>query len=106
MTKRSRPKKGQDQVAPPPSAGQAVPTQSSADKVYRVTLGDKLACDCDDFQLRQQPCKHILAAQFVCAREHGGKAPEVKADAVPVRPTYKQNWPAYNEAQQTEKHRF
>lgn len=83
-----------------------VPSQSTADKVYRVTLGDKLACDCDDFQLRQQPCKHVLAAQFVCAREHGGKAPEVKAEAVPVRPTYKQKWPAYNEAQQTEKVRF
>lgn len=83
-----------------------VPSQSEAGKAYRVTLGENLACDCDDFQLRRQACKHIIAAQIVCARDHGGKTPEIAVDAVPVRPSYKQNWPLYNEAQQTEKYRF
>src|SRR5262245_53251171 len=83
-----------------------VPSQSSTSKRYRVTLGDALACECDDFQLHRLACKHILAAQIVCARDHGGAAPAIAVEAVPVRPTYKQNWPLYNEAQQTEKHRF
>lgn len=83
-----------------------VPSQSSPAKVYRVTLGEGRGCECDDFQLRRQPCKHILAAQFVCAREHGGTAAPAGADIVPVRPTYRQNWPLYNQAQQTEKFRF
>jgi len=83
-----------------------VPSQSSPGTVYRVTLGDRLNCDCDDFPLRQKPCKHILAAQLVCAREHGGPTPAIATDAVPIPPTYRQNWPQYNEAQQTEKRRF
>jgi len=83
-----------------------VPSQSSPSKTYRVTLGENLGCDCDDFQLRRQACKHVLAAQFVCARDHAGQTPEMATDAVPVRPTYKQDWPRYNQAQQTEKVRF
>jgi transposase len=83
-----------------------VPSQSTVGQVYRVTLGEGLCCDCDDFQLHRQSCKHIIAAVIVCARDHGGNAPEEAVDAVPVRPSYEQNWPLYNKAQQTEKHRF
>jgi transposase len=83
-----------------------VPSQSSAGTHYRVTLGEHVSCACDDFQLRQEACKHVIAAQIVCARSHAGQAPAIITDAVPVRPTYQQNWPLYNEAQQTEKHRF
>lgn len=79
-----------------------VPSQTSSN-VYRVTIGEKLSCECEDFQLRKEPCKHVIAARLVCARDHGGKAPEIVADAVPKRPTYKQDWPAYNLAQMTEK---
>jgi transposase len=74
-----------------------VPSQSGHG-AYRVTLGPAPQCACDDFQLRQQPCKHILAARLVAAREGG--------ERVPTRPTYRQDWPRYNEAQTTEKHRF
>jgi transposase len=83
-----------------------VPSQTNVGQLYRVALGEGLGCDCDDFQLHRQACKHIIAAQIVCARDHGGKAPEIVTDAVPVRPSYKQNWPLYNLAQQTEKYRF
>ena len=69
------------------------PSQSEAGRAYRVTLGEGLGCDCDDFQLHRQACKHVIAAQIVCAREHGGKAHGIAADAVPVRPSYKQDWP-------------
>jgi transposase len=82
-----------------------VPSQTSS-ACYRVRIGPEPSCSCDDFQLRQLPCKHIIAARFVCAREHAGKAPEMRTDAVPKKPTYKQKWSMYNEAQQTEKYRF
>src|SRR5260370_38740305 len=82
-----------------------VPAQTTSGS-YRVTLGSEPSCPCDDFQLRKLPCKHIIAARLVCAREHDGKAPEIVTAAVPKKPTYKQNWPMYNEAQQTEKYGF
>src|SRR5437762_10320662 len=82
-----------------------VPSQTSGSK-YRVTIGSQPSCECEDFLLRQKPCKHVLAARLVCARDHGGKAPEIAVDAVPTRKTYKQAWPLYNKAQQTEKDRF
>jgi transposase len=80
-------------------------SQSTGGK-YRVVLGADPSCACDDFLLRKLPCKHILAARLVCARDHDGKAPDLVVDEVPRRPTYKQDWPRYNQAQQTEKHRF
>jgi len=82
-----------------------VPSQSGKGN-YRVVLdkaGD--SCPCDDCTLHLKPCKHIHAARLVRERDHGGKSPVV-ADVVPKRPTYKQNWPAYNEAQVTEKRRL
>jgi transposase len=82
-----------------------VPSQTTSTK-YRVTIGVEPSCQCEDFTLRQQPCKHVLAARLVCAREHGGHASEVVTDAVPKQPTYKQDWPRYNLAQTTEKRCF
>jgi hypothetical protein len=82
-----------------------VPSQTSIGTVYRVAVGDPPSCECEDFHLRQQPCKHVLAAKIVAARSGAGEAPAIVADAVPVRPTYKQDWPAYGRAQRTEKRR-
>jgi transposase len=82
-----------------------VPAQSNHPP-YRVTLGKTPSCSCDDFQLRQLPCKHIIAAQLVSIREQGRQAAPLCTDTVPKKPTYPQNWPMYNEAQQTEKERF
>ena len=65
------------------------------------------SCECEDFQLRAKPCKHILAAKLVEEREGKRQAPPIDTDApAPKRPTYKQNWKAYNEAQTTEKRRL
>ncbi len=83
-----------------------VPSQTSISTKYRVTLGESQSCSCEDFQLHRKPCKHIIAASLVCARDHDGKAPEIVVDAVPKRPTYKQDWPKYDLAQMTEKRRF
>ena len=86
--------------------GWTVPSQTDSGS-YRVFLTPgATTCTCDDFQLHQQPCKHIIAARLVQERDHGGKAPAIDTDVLPKRPTYKQDWSAYNLAQTTEKHRF
>jgi transposase len=82
-----------------------VPSQSSGSK-YKVSIGSEPSCECEDFQLRKLPCKHIISARLVCERDHGGTAPVIVVDEVPKKPTYKQNWPLYNKAQQTERDRF
>jgi transposase len=83
--------------------GWLVPSQSSG-TTYRVTI-DPPYCQCEDFALRQKPCKHVIAARLVAERG-GDKPADVVVDEVPKKPTYKQNWPLYNLAQQTEKDRF
>jgi transposase len=83
-----------------------VPAQTGAG-TYQVLLsreGD--GCECEDFQLHRLPCKHIHAARLVRERDHRGQAPVLHTDALPKRKTYRQNWPAYNLAQTTEKHRL
>src|SRR5271154_2470076 len=82
-----------------------VPSQMNASQKYRVTL-NPVSCTCDDFSLRQQPCKHVHAARLVQERDHGGQSPKIDVDAVPKKPTYKQDWHAYTLAQTTEKHRL
>jgi hypothetical protein len=64
------------------------------------------SCSCEDFQLRQQPRQHVIAARLVRARDYHGADPKIVTDAVPKRPTYKQGWPLYDLAQTTEKDRF
>jgi len=81
-----------------------VPSQSGTSK-YRVTLNPDI-CQCEDFTLRAQPCKHIIAARLTMERDYGSKAPALDTDTVPKRPTYRQDWPAYRLAQTTEKHRL
>jgi hypothetical protein len=41
-----------------------VPSQTSPAKKYRVTLSP-VSCNCEDFALRQEACKHVIAAQLV-----------------------------------------
>lgn len=83
-----------------------VPSQSGTGsyKVERTLYG--FTCTCEDHQLRQKDCKHIIAAKLVMERDGGTKSPQMNTDAVPKKPTYKQNWPAYNLAQMTEKKRL
>ncbi len=78
----------------------------SGNGTYRVDLKPTgHTCNCDDFELRQRPCKHIHAARIVRERE-GGEPVKLDTDKVPKRPTYKQDWSVYNLAQSIEKHRF
>src|SRR5436305_771914 len=81
-----------------------VRSQSGGSKTYRVTLDGLFpACTCDDFELTGQPgqpCKHMLAARiFRAQQESGAPAPVDQPGPAAKRPTYPQNWPAYNAAQ-------
>jgi transposase len=87
-----------------------VPSQSSSTK-YTVCLdGDQPHCTCPDHETRNCDCKHIFAARIVYQRElfPDGTVEETATLTVAhtVRKTYKQDWPAYDKAQTTEKHRF
>jgi transposase len=81
-----------------------VPSQTGG--AYKVTLKPDVSCECEDFTLRREACKHVIAARLVQERDHGGKAPKIETDAVPKRKTYRQNWPLYDLAQTTEKRRL
>jgi transposase len=70
-------------------------------------------CTCDDYEKRNQPCKHIYAVRYVIERENNPNGSETTTETVAVaqrvvakKKTYKQVWPAYNAAQTTEKDRF
>ncbi len=84
-----------------------VPSQSLAAKSYLVNL-QKRTCTCSDHAEWQHDCKHIFAAQTVAQREGQviAPTPEKQELAVPTKPTYRQNWPAYNKAQLNEKRYF
>jgi transposase len=101
-----------------------VPSQTGK-RQYLVSIepkkGPDWRCDCNDFEARQLPCKHIHAVKIVIEREKTGGAVAVPVatkglndrdktalveQASAPRPTYKQDWPAYNAAQIHEKDRF
>jgi len=87
-----------------------VPSQSG-NGTYRVHLMPKIAsCTCPDFETRGCKCKHIFAATFVLRREQNSDGTVTVTRAIQMsaatQTTYPQAWPAYNEAQTTEKEKF
>jgi hypothetical protein len=48
----------------------------------------------------------VHAARLARERDHGGKSPAIDTEVIPKKPTYKQDWPRYDQAQMTEKRRF
>src|SRR5438067_1736211 len=75
----------------------AVPSQSNSGR-YTVDLnGPQPTCTCPDYELREDVCKHIFAVVRLLREGPAGQKEPVPA-RVP-RPTYSQNWPAYNAAQ-------
>src|SRR5487761_2270917 len=57
------------------------------------------ACTCPDFELRNQPCKHVIAVLYVVRRE-GIDGAIVTEEG---KGTYTQDWTKYNAAQCVEK---
>jgi len=76
-------------------------TSPSLAKLTEATGG--LACTCPDFELRQLPCKHVMAVEYTIKREFG---PDGDVITEQVKVTYTQDWSAYNAAQCEEKDRF
>jgi len=83
-----------------------VPSQTNATVSYRVLLAPAISCTCEDFQLTNKPCKHVIAARLVRERDGIEDAPPIDTESVPKKPTYAQVWPAYNGAQTHEKDHF
>ena len=75
---------------------------------YLVRLDNSPSCTCPDFELRQQPCKHIYAVEqrITWDTAPDGSHTITTTEIQTVKVTYKQNWPAYNAAQTEEKERF
>jgi hypothetical protein len=86
-----------------------VPSQSSAAR-HRVDPSFTTPlCSCEDFELRQRQCKHILAVRLLLDRQFKDDEPSPDPVIIPMcppRPTYRQDWPNYNLAQVHEKDHF
>ncbi len=85
-----------------------VPSQSGGPR-YAVRLHPDLpTCTCPDWELREMPCKHIYAVTCTMTRQYNPNGSVTTTATVSVtetkahRPTYKQNWKAYNLAQSVE----
>jgi hypothetical protein len=82
-----------------------VPSQSTGGRTYRVARAfEGFTCDCPDYELRGEPCKHAFAVEFVLKRETKPDGTVIETRA--ARVTYAQSWGAYNKAQTTEKAQF
>jgi transposase len=85
-----------------------VPSQSGNGKYAVIQNGPARKCSCPDYEDRQLPCKHIYAVEFVTQRElfPDGSETVTRSMTVTEKVTYRQDWPAYNDAQSHEKDRF
>jgi transposase len=84
-----------------------VPSQTNRDGgTYRVNLHTK-TCTCKDHVEGGFTCKHFYAASIVHKRDvlPDGTVIETKTITLTEKKVYKQDWPAYNLAQATEKRR-
>jgi Transposase DDE domain/SWIM zinc finger len=75
---------------------------------YLVCIDPSPSCTCPDFEVRQQPCKHIHAVEqrITWDTAPDGSQTITTTEIKTAKVTYKQNWPAYNAAQTEEKERF
>src|SRR5690606_38788307 len=64
-------------------------------------------CSCPDYETWQMPCKHVFAVQAFKGFHGSAPARGEKKDEIRMeRPTYTQDWPAYNQAQIHEREHF
>jgi transposase len=85
-----------------------VPSQNGNGKYKVFHDGATPRCTCPDFETHGQKCKHIFAVEYTIEREVHSDGTETltKTMTVVQKVTYKQDWPAYNAAQATEKKRL
>ncbi len=84
--------------------GYEVPSQFNKGKYLVKVLYDHKECNCPDFEVRRQKCKHIYAVEYTLHHETDHEGNTIITQT--VKKTYPQNWKAYNLSQQTEKERF
>ena len=84
-----------------------VPSQSSP-MLYKVAIGPRPTCTCEDYELREKVCKHIIAVRlFVQRMTVDNPAPDRTEPTPKVkRKTYGQAWEQYNAAATNEKFHF
>src|SRR6266850_5475991 len=88
-----------------------VPSQSGHGR-YTVSPDPEAPhCSCPDHETRGLKCKHLFAVEFAMKREQHGDGSMTVTQTVTVtetikKPTYLQDWPAYNAAQTHEKEKF
>ena len=81
-------------------------SQSGPDRRY-VVNAEKGTCTCPDHVETGFKCKHVWAVEFTMKREctADGTIAETRTMVFTEKKVYRQDWPAYNEAQSTEKTR-
>lgn len=79
------------------SGGWLIPASSGSGVHYVRKTSTGLKCSCPDFELRNQPCKHIYAAGFY------PQEPKPDQIAPSHRNTYPQDWNSYNSYQTHER---
>jgi hypothetical protein len=88
-----------------------VPSQSGHGRYTVNTDADAPHCTCPDHETRGLKCKHMFAVEFAMKREEHPDGSTTVTQTVTVtetiqKPTYHQDWPAYNAAQTHEKEKF
>lgn len=84
-----------------------VGSQTGAGRHRVVVDGLFPSCSCEDFELNNRDCKHLMAVRaWLAAKASGTPAETVDPSKLVPRKTYSQDWPKYNLAQTTEKSWF
>jgi len=86
-----------------------VPSQTGDGRRYQVHIkAEVFSCTCLDHETRGIKCKHVYAATYVMERNQNpdGTSTVTETLTVEKRPTYPQNWSAYNAAQTHEQDKF
>jgi transposase len=87
-----------------------VPAQTGRGKYTVCPDAENPHCSCPDHETRGVKCKHIFAVEFFQKREDNPDGTTTTTQTIAIteekRPTYPQNWPAYNKAQTNEKAKF
>jgi transposase len=88
-----------------------VPSQSGHGRYTVSPDPESLHCSCPDHETRGLKCKHLFAVEFAMKREQHDDGSTTVTKTVTVtetinKPTYPQDWPAYNAAQTHEKEKF
>ena len=89
-----------------PSGLWEVPSETTSKKYVVSADAEAPCCSCPDWELNRQPCKHLYAVWATIQRQQGAAPPAEPEPVKAKKPTYRQDWSAYNAAQTSEKRRF